>query len=77
MLLLSLPEPDFVKSVCLRKGLFFQSVVTGQDRVLAPVRGQFFFGGTGKWIIVECFNIGLESANRSVSFVREDYLRPG
>jgi len=76
-LLTSGTEPDFVKSIRLRKGFFFQSVVTGQDRVVAPVRGSLFCGGIREWIIGEGFSIGLESADRSVLSVRQDYFCPG
>jgi hypothetical protein len=76
-LLSSRTEPDFVKSIGLGKGVFFQSVVTGEDRILAPVRSPFFFGGTREWIVIEGFSIGLESANRSVSSVCQNDLCPG
>lgn len=70
-------EPDFVKPIGLGQGVFFQSVVTGEDRIFAPVRGPLFFGVAREWIDGECFGIGLESADRSVSSVREDQLGPG
>ena len=62
-------EPDFVKSICPRKGLLFHSVISCLGRILAPVRGSFFFGDTCERIVVERFSIGLERADRSVSFV--------
>jgi hypothetical protein len=70
-------EPDFVKPIGLGQGVFFQSVVTGEDRIFAPVRGPLFFGVAREWIDGECFGIGLESADRSVSSVRQDQLCPG
>jgi hypothetical protein len=70
-------EPDFVKSIRLRKGLFFDGIVPCQDRILAPVRGSFCFGGAREGIVIECFRIALKSADRSVSFVCQDDLCPG
>ena len=76
-LLTSRTEPNFVKSICLRQGLLFHSVVTCLDSILAPVRRSFDFGDTPEGIVVESFGIGLEYANRSVSFVCQDDLCSG
>ena len=70
-------EPYFEKSIRLGKGLFSHCVVACLDRIVAPFRGSFFFGGTCEWISIECFRVGLESSDRIVSSVRQDYLCPG
>lgn len=62
-LLIGRPEPDFVKSICLRKGVFFHGVVTRLDRILKPVRRSFFFADAREGIVIECFGIGLKCAD--------------
>ena len=76
-LLVSRTEPDFVEAIGVRQSSLFQGVVTSEGRILAPVGGSFFFGDTRNGIVVEGFGIGTEYADRSISFVCQDYLCPG
>jgi hypothetical protein len=67
-------EPDFVKSISLRKGSAFQGVVTGQDPVFIPLGGALSFGRTSKGIIREHLSEGVKFADPSISSVRQKEL---
>jgi hypothetical protein len=65
-------EPDFVKSIGLRKRSAFQGVVTGQDPVFIPLGGALSFGRTREGIIGQHFGVGVKFADRTVSSVRQN-----